>query len=458
VKLLGIALLFGTFLALPLHAQEAAAPEKPTEEETVPDVPQEVDVDPVTEDVDIAARLQQILVATEWFVDPEVEVDEGVVFLRGKVDTEQHREWAARLAGKTTDVVAVVNRIQVIEKSPWDMTPAWNELEDFSASIVRSIPLILVGSILLVGTFLATKGAVTGARAVLGRRVKSRLLRDVAARAVAVPVFLLGLYLVLKISGLTRLAMTVLGGTGIVGLIVGFAFRDIAENFLASILISIQHPFARSDLIEVAGQKGFVQSVNTRATLLMTLDGNHVQIPNSTIYKEKITNFTANPNTRLEFTVGIGYDDSISEAQSVALQIVQEHPAVVSDPEPLVLVEALGAATVNLRVYFWVDTTRYSPEKVPSAVIRQVKTAFDAAGISMPDEAREVVFPSGVPVRMLEEDAQPTRTPDRQETRKPESESLSHSAEGDLSSDADEIQEQAQKSRSPEAGTNLLEE
>ncbi len=71
------------------------------------------------------------------------------------------------------------------------------------------------------------------------------------------PVALLGLYLVLKVSGMTRLAMTVLGGTGLVGLVIGFAFRDIAENFLASILLSVQNPFRYGDLIEVAGYLGY---------------------------------------------------------------------------------------------------------------------------------------------------------------------------------------------------------
>ena len=160
------------------------------------------------------------------------------------------------------------------------------------------------------------------------------------------PVFLFGLYLVLRISGLTRLAMTVVGGTGVLAIVIGFAFRDIAENFLASVFISIQRPFGRGDLIEVAGYKGYVQSVNTRSTLLMTLEGNHVQIPNSTIFKDTITNFTANPNARFDFSVGIGYDDSITTAQSVALAVMRDHPAIINDPEPLVLVESLGAATV----------------------------------------------------------------------------------------------------------------
>jgi small-conductance mechanosensitive channel len=262
---------------------------------------------------------------------------------------------------------------------------------------------------------------------------------------------------VFRVSGLSRLAVTVLGGTGLLGLVIGFAFRNIAENFLASILISMQHPFALGDLIEVTGHKGFVQSVTMRSTLLMTLDGNHVQIPNATIYKETITNFTANPNSRFDFTVGIGYDDVIADAQTIALSVLREHPAVLDEPEPWALVESLGPATVNLRVYFWVDVVQHNFLKVRSAVIRLTKRAFVEQGISMPDESREVVFPKGVPVRMLPVD--PTAAPSTAAplpSKKPAIEPADRATEGNLASEAVEIQEQAEKSRLPEEGENLL--
>ena len=455
-------LFIALMLSVSVSAQEVPLSTPPTQSdpdsEAAPEVPDKVDVDPLVEDEDIAQRLTRILDATGWFESPEVRVEEGVVFLSGKVDEEKHKQWASQLASKTQDVVAVVNQIQIIEKPAWDLSPAWEELRKLGAGAIRNSPLIGLGLLLLIGTWYASKWATWIASRLFQQRVQSHLLRDVAARAVAVPVFLLGLYLVLRVSGLTRLAMTVLGGTGLLGLVIGFAFRDIAENFLASILISMQHPFASGDLIEVAGHKGYVQSVNTRATLLMTLEGNHVQIPNATIYKETITNYTANPNARFDFVVGIGYDDSLSTAQSVALEVLREHPAIVDDPEPLVLVESLGAATVNLRIYFWVDIAKYSQFKVRSAIIRLIKRAFDQAGISMPDEAREVVFPAGVPVQMVTEVPQVPSDDVAQKTSSKDDEAMTNSAEGDLSSEAEDISQQAKRSRTPESGQDLLQQ
>lgn len=438
-------------------AQPEVTPPPSETEDPVSDVPREVDVEPVAEDFDISKRLTRILEATQWFREPRVQVDEGVVFLTGQVDTLEHKTWAGRLASNTQDVVAVVNRVEVIEKPIWDLSPAWHDLRQLGADTIRNSPLLVVGLLMLALTWMATRWSVRGASRLLHRRLTNPLLRDVAARAVAIPVFLLGLYLVLRVSGLTRLAMTVVGGTGLFALVLGFAFRDIAENFLASVLISIQRPFAKDDLVCVSGHTGFVQRVNTRATLLMTLDGNHVQLPNATVYKETIINYTANPNSRFDFTVGIGYDDSIATAQSVAMSVLRNHPAVVDDPESLVLVESLGAATVNLRIYTWVDSNKHSLFKVQSAIIRLTKHAFEQAGISMPDEAREVVFPKGVPLHTIS-DAQAEQLPPLHEpSLVQEDKGDVHSAEGNLVSEADEIQQQARQSRIPEGGQNLLE-
>jgi len=186
------------------------------------------------------------------------------------------------------------------------------------------------------------------------------------------------------------------------------------------------------------------------------LDGNHVQIPNATIYKETIVNFTANPNTRFDFVVGIGYDDSIEQAQGLARDIVLRQEGVVAEPEPWVVVEALGAATVNIKAYFWVETAKYNGLKVRSAVIRSVKRALEDAGISMPDEAREVVFPAGVPVQMIESgSAAAGPSPPHGKSKRTQPIDVSE-AEGSLQSEAVEIEEQARKARVPEQGTNLL--
>ena len=295
----------------------------------------------------------------------------------------------------------------------------------------------------------------------LRRTFEANLLRNVMARGTGVLVFLFGVYIILRVSGLTQLALTVVGGTGLIGLAVGIAFRDITENFLASVFLSLQRPFATGDLIEVTSVTGYVQQLNVRTTILMTLDGNLVQIPNATVYKSNLRNFTTNANRREDFIVGIGYDDSINEAQEIARKVLADHPAVLNDPEPSVLADSLGTSTVNLRVYFWLNGREHSWLKVRSSVIRLVKLAFQQHSISMPDEAREVVFPKGIPVTMLNANTDKTHNAGpvkRLPTQPPphELDAASTKAEGGLSSEASTIKEQARNVQPLNDAENLL--
>lgn len=251
-------------LALILSSVAGAQETPPGEDSPPSEAPKTVEVQPLAQDEEIAARLERILKATEWFEGVEVDVDEGVVFLRGNTSKQEYKEWAARLATQTQDVVAVVNRIEVAERSIWDFTPALTELQKLGKEAVQLTPLVVVALVLLALTWGLARLVVVAVHSLSAARIENKLLRRVSANLVAIPVFLLGLYLMLRISGLTQLALTVLGGTGLVGLVVGFAFRGIAENFLASVLISMHQPFQAGDLIEVEGHQGFVQQVTTR--------------------------------------------------------------------------------------------------------------------------------------------------------------------------------------------------
>jgi small conductance mechanosensitive channel len=437
--------------------ESAPAQPIPAEDKPGPKAPATVEVQPLARDHEIRDRLERILQATGWFEGAGVQVDEGVAFLEGHTREAQYKNWATDLAQNTRDVVAVVNRIQVQSPSPWDFRPALAGLQQLQRDAMYSLPFLFFGLLILVLSYAVAVGATRALRPSLRRQVAVPLLREVIARSVGLLLFLFGLYLVLKVSGLTRLALTVLGGTGLAGLVIGIAFRDITENFLASILLSIQRPFRVGDLVEIEGSLGYIQQLNVRTTVLMTLTGNHVQIPNAAVYKAKLINYTSNANRREDFVVGVGYDVLIPDAQAVVLEVLADHPAVLHDPEPWVLVDGLGAATVNLRVYFWLNGKQHSWLKVKSSVIRLVKRAFQEHGIGMPDEAREIVFPHGIAVH-LARDRRNRLKPDPEPDAAPsEPSEVSVQGEAGLQSDAEQIEQQARMARAPEEAENLLE-
>ncbi len=421
----------------------------------------EIAVAPNARDAQIADRLERILGASGWFTPLSVSVREGIVFIDGQTETDDRREWAQQLALRTQDVVAVVNRIEVQPTISWDFTPTWRELGRLVDRVQWFAPLAVASVVILLVFWLLSRGVTALTRHALQRRLSSPLLVNIAARVVALPVILIGVYLVLQIAGLTRLAVTVLGGTGLVGIVVGLAFREIAENSLASILLSVRNPFRTGDWIQVGEHEGIVQNLNMRTTILLTLDGNHVLIPNALVYKSVVTNFSTNPGRRAEFAVGIGYADSIVKAQDVILAALRAHPAVLDAPEPAAIVDELGASTVNIRVQFWFDGKTYSIFKVRSSLMRQVKRALQDAGVSMPDAAREIIFPEGVPLRRAAAVAgtagdRPHSQVAADKTEDQAEAAVVSSGEGDLKSEEAELKRQAKASDLPGSEVNLL--
>ena len=450
--------------AQPPEAEPSGVEQEQTARETEAaaenEVAEQIEVDPVAEDGEIESRISsllRVLAEHRGFDEIEVEVEEGVVFLDGEVPSERQRNFAGEIARNVDGVVHVDNNLTVAEVSAWSLRPALAELESLGSDAVRFLPFLLAGSLLIAASFLIAGLARKAARRIFARSDRATILTEVFANLVSVPILLLGLFLALRVSGLTRLALSVLGGTGLFGLVVGIAFRDIFENFLASLLISTNRPFTIGDLVEVESHKGLVQAVTTRGTLLMTLDGDHVHIPNSVVYKAILRNLTSNPNRRLEFAVGIDYEDDPAGAQNAVLRAIEDCDVVLSDPPAFVVVEELGASTVNLRAYFWTNIRENNLLKVRSRVIRLVKQRLEAEGFTMPDEQREVIFPRGVPV-LTEAAADASVRPrssgsDRPSEAPPDG---MENAEGNMESEEQSLRKQAAAARIPVSDETLL--
>ncbi len=473
---------------------------------------QTVKIDGGASDADIATRLVQILTASQRYENLEVQARDGIVFIDGTTTRNDHKQWASQLAQRTEDVVAVVNRLEVLGPVNLDQYNLRDQLIDIWRGLLRALPLLALGLLILT----VSAGLARLVTAILGwplgHFVESRLLRNVIRKVIGLMVIVGGLVLFLRVADLTDVALAVVSGTGLIGLVLGFAFRDIAENFLASILLSVQTPFRLGDVIEVEGYTGVVQTVTPRGTVLVDFDGNHIQLANATVYKATLKNLTANPYMRMNFDVGIGYDASVKQAQATAFDTLQQHPAVLADPEPMVLVDTLGASTINLKIYFWIDGTIVSGLKVKSALMRRVVRAIEQQGISLPDESREIIFPDGVPLvppaatAAVDDEGSATAdsasnsspathdatdaddstpreptvdsaSPDtpadpnpREAAPNPEAQAArkqarviqrdladhATDAEGDLSSEVAQIQEQADRSRNPEAGPGII--
>lgn len=336
----------------------------------------------------------------------------------------------------------------------------WQDMQNNWQLFLQKLPMIGLGLVIFILIFLLARPLSELLVRPISFVSTSQLIRLVTRRLISILFILFGFYLFLRFAGLSEFAVAVLSGTGVIGLIIGFAFKDIAENFISSLLLSIQKPFKIDDVIEVEGRIGVVKQVTARATTLVDFDGDHIQIPNATVYKNIIRNLTANPKSRGKFVIGIGYESSIVESQKIALAVLSNTEAVLQDPEPQVLVDVLASSTVNLKVYFWLNTHNHSLLKVSSFLMRTIMREFEKHGISMPDDAREIIFPQGIVVHQ----AQPQTLSADLEPKVKYEKIVDDSAldlqddeqDADLASDADDIRQQAKEARDPEKGQNIL--
>lgn len=446
--------------AIVFAARQGIAQEAPQIPSTVSQedgaVKKAVEVKPAADDTSIANRIQRILESTDWYQNPRVSVREGVVFINGETKLQEHWRWASALAENTQGAVAVVNRIEVNADVGSTFGRAGDELVRIYRQALQAWPWVLIAAVILMTTWIVARMVAYLARRFFANRISSSILRGFVTRLFSIPIYLLGFYFVLQVAGLTRLALTVLGGTGLFGIIVGFAFRDIAENFLASLLLSLRNPFKTGDLIEVNGNTGVVQNLNVRSTVLLTLDGNYVQIPNAIVFKTTITNYSSTPSRRADFSVGISYESSATKAQALIAEVLKQHPAVLEAPEPLVLIEELGMATVNLRIYYWFVSATYSPIKINSALLRLTKDALLEGGIELPDAAREVIFPKGLPIGNIEDiSPQARRTEPKPRVDLELAGRPATVGEGDLSNDTAKVTKHSNR-HAPESKENLL--
>ncbi|MCF2900131.1 mechanosensitive ion channel family protein [Pseudoalteromonas sp. OFAV1] len=340
-------------------------------------------------------------------------------------------------------------KLFVTTQTPTDSI-AWQDLNlqvtQFLHTTWQMLPALTLGLVAVIICYLLARPLSYILIKPLGFVSESKLLHVVTRRFFSIIIILFGVYLFLRLAGLTDFAVAIMSGTGLVGLILGFAFRDIAENFISSMLLSVQRPFRIDDVVEVDGRLGVVKKVTARATTLVDFDGNHIQIPNATVYNNVIKNLTANPKMRGHFNVGIGYDNDIRYAQQLAMKVVKENPAVISDPPSQVLIDSLGSATLNLTIYFWVNSNEHSTVKVASQLMRELVNTYLSEQVSMPDDARERIILNTEADQINSNSSTPPQT----------SKTLTDHSLDDVSSDADDIREQADQSRDPEQGSNII--
>ena len=274
-----------------------------------------------------------------------------------------------------------------------EISTAWNKVQNMINGFMVLLPNIVL-ALIVFAFFFFVAGKIKGLVKRLTRKHRqARNLGLVLGRLAQGMTILIGLFIALSIVIPSLKAGDLVQLLGISGVAIGFAFRDILQNFLAGILILLTEPFQIDDQIVFKDFEGTVENIQTRATTIRTYDGRRIVIPNSELFTNSVTVNTAFENRRLEYDVGIGYGDDISLAKQLMLQAIHSVDSVLQDPAPEALVMELAESTVNIRARWWIKPPRRadaldSRDKVISAI----KKKLVENGIDLPFPTQQILF------------------------------------------------------------------
>jgi small-conductance mechanosensitive channel len=174
------------------------------------------------------------------------------------------------------------------------------------------------------------------------------------------------------------------------------------ENFIASVMLSFRQPFRPNDTVEINGDIGKVIRLTSRATILLSFDGNHIRIPNATVFKSRIINYSQNAERRFMFSIMVERDADLQATRSMVAQTVQHLPFILDEPAAQTWIEALHPAGIELVVTGWVDQNETSIVRAKGEALRQVKLAIQAAGVVIPDATQAIQLQRDTPIAVSE--------------------------------------------------------
>ncbi len=175
---------------------------------------------------------------------------------------------------------------------------------------------------------------------------------------------------------------------GAAGLAVGLALKDSLSNLAAGVMLVFFRPFKAGDRIDAAGISGTVDSIKIFNTILRTADNRVITVPNSLIYADTITNFSAEDKRRIDLVIGIGYDDDVARAKALIQGVLGQDDRILDEPAPVMLLVELGKSSVDIAVRPWVKSSDYG--QVRSDLLEHIKRALENAGLSIPYPQRDV--------------------------------------------------------------------
>jgi small conductance mechanosensitive channel len=278
-----------------------------------------------------------------------------------------------------------------------NITHVWSKLlskvSGWLEAVLVALPnLLLAVAIVLAASWIA-RWVMKGVHGLSLRLSRNRPISTLLGTASRVAVIGIGVFSALGVLNLDKTVTSLLAGVGVVGLALGFAFQDIAANFMSGFIMAFNGPFDVGDLVEINGRFGRVKALELRATELETLDGLTVLMPNKDVFQNAIVNYTKTSNRRLDFVAGAAYSDDMEKVRAVVIEAVQNVPNRDQTRDVEVFFESFGDSSINFVLRIWLSAAdQRSWLEARSEAMIAIKKAFDREHITIPFPIRTLDF------------------------------------------------------------------
>lgn len=357
----------------------------------VPAKSQQPEAEPIIEltpdrrlDKNITTRITGIFSDFEDLQGVTATVDGGIVTLAGEVANENAAQKAVNLTRRLEGVISVNDEISRTLELKGNIEPLWESTKDRAMTLYHALPLIALSFIVFVLIYLIFD-RVARFKKLWRWIVPNSFFEEFMAQILRMGGLIFGAIVALNLLGATNFIAAILGGAGVLGLAIGFAVRDALENYVSSIMLSVRQPFRAKDHVLINDKEGVVIRLTSRATVLMTLDGNHLRIPNSQVFKGIIINYTTNPERRFDFTLGVDSNDNPVAAMQIGIDRLKSHDFILNDPQPAAVIDSVGDSNILISFYGWVNQKQVNFARSRSLAIESVMRKLEQEGFSLPE-------------------------------------------------------------------------
>ncbi len=331
-------------------------------------------------------------------------VEQAAQAAGGAAERAESAESAAGTAAEGIDT-QLEEQVRQIDSVGEAIDVVTDKLWSWWDGLVAHLPNLALALLVLGLTALLGRLASRAAERVTRRLLESEALAALAATMIRLVVLAIGFFTALSIVGLERTVTSLLAGAGIIGLAIGFAFQDLAANFLAGVIMGVRQPFAIGDLIRTGDYLGHVEKLNLRSTILRNFAGQRIIIPNKDVFQNALENYSQTGARRIELAVGVHYTSDLDKVRETLIGAIDRFDWLHEDKPVEAWCLSFGDSSIDWSVRYWIrypDGHGYF-DAITDGMLA-VKKALDEAGFTIPFPIRTLEVPEGVAVHVSKGD------------------------------------------------------